>query len=83
MESNANGGVKPKSVAPNDDGDDVKERSDLHADCKEIPIKPYGVSDRHDTYDFSGEAVSCKNCSKGKSGYDSRSFSNQFVLAGV
>ena len=74
LENNDNGGVNVKSVAPNDDGDGVKEWSDLYADCKEIPINTYGAGDQSGTHDFFGEVALCKNCFKGKSGYDPEYF---------
>ncbi|CAK8997648.1 unnamed protein product, partial [Durusdinium trenchii] len=53
----ASGGVDLSSVVPNDDGDNIKEWSDLHADCEEVPINAYGPGTQSGTHDFFAEVV--------------------------
>jgi ABC-type phosphate transport system substrate-binding protein len=57
------------SVAPNDDGDGIKEWSDLHEGCDQVPINPYGAGDQSGTHDFFGEVVLCEKCFTGATGY--------------
>jgi ABC-type phosphate transport system substrate-binding protein len=74
LEKNVYGGLNMKSVAPNDDNDGIKEWSDFHASCDEIPINTYGAGDQSGTHDFFGEIALCENCFTGKTGYPKEYF---------
>eukprot|EP00931_Biecheleriopsis_adriatica_P090979 TRINITY_DN6488_c0_g1_i1.p1 TRINITY_DN6488_c0_g1~~TRINITY_DN6488_c0_g1_i1.p1 ORF type:complete len:1425 (+),score=232.44 TRINITY_DN6488_c0_g1_i1:107-4381(+) len=50
-------GLDMLSVAPNNDFDGIKEWSDLHEGCAEVPIQPYGAGDQSGTHDFFAEVV--------------------------
>ena len=55
-------GVDIASTVPNDDGDGVKEWSDLSAACAEVPINAYGAGSDSGTFDFFAEMTLCKDC---------------------
>ena len=60
----ADAGLDMASVVPNDDGDTVKEWSDLGSHCPEVPINVYGPGEQSGTFEFFQEAVLCDsdNC---------------------
>ena len=64
-----NDGVDLASTVPNDDGDDIREWSDLSSACEEIPINAYGPGSDSGTFDFFAEATLCKDCFARKEGY--------------
>lgn len=55
-------GVDLSSTVPNDDGDGIKEWSDLSSECPEVPINPYGPGSDSGTFDFFAESTLCKDC---------------------
>ena len=65
----SNYGVDLASTIPNDDGDGIKEWSDLSSACPEVPINAYGPGSQSGTFDFFAEATLCKNCFGKKDGY--------------
>eukprot|EP00434_Breviolum_minutum_P037241 symbB.v1.2.033016.t1/scaffold4043.1/size45695/5 len=65
----SNDGVDLASTIPNDDGDGIKEWSDLSSACPEVPINAYGPGSQSGTFDFFAEATLCKNCFGKKDGY--------------
>ncbi|CAE6949870.1 sphX, partial [Symbiodinium natans] len=67
-------GLDLASVLPNDDGDGVKEWSDLSWACPEVPINTYGPGSDSGTYDFFAEATLCKDCFAGNEGYEAEAF---------
>ncbi|CAE6960361.1 sphX [Symbiodinium natans] len=67
-------GLDLASVIPDDDGDGVKEWSDLNRNCPEVPINTYGPGSDSGTYDFFGEATLCKSCFSGTEGYEAEGF---------
>ena len=58
------GGLDMNSTTPNNDGDGVREWSDLHDSdaCQESEIKLWGADSDSGTYEFFGEQVFCKSC---------------------
>jgi len=52
-------GLDMNSVVPNNDGDTIKEWSDLDASCSETPIRLYGAGDKSGTASFFSEAIFC------------------------
>ena len=62
-------GVDIASVVPNDDGDGVKEWSDLSEACPEVSINAYGPGSASGTFDFFAEATLCKECFGKEAGY--------------
>jgi phosphate transport system substrate-binding protein len=58
------GGLDLNSTTPNNDGDGVREWSDLHdsAACQDSEIKLWGADSDSGTYEYFGEQVFCKNC---------------------
>eukprot|EP00439_Symbiodinium_sp_Y106_P035650 s6944_g4.t1 len=50
-------GLDMTSVLPNDDGDGIKEWSDLSPQCEETPINIYGPGSASGTHDFFAEVV--------------------------
>ena len=67
-------GVDLASTLPNDDGDDVREWSDLSSACEEVPINAYGPGSESGTFDFFAEATLCKDCFAGKEGHVAEDF---------
>ena len=67
-------GLDMASVLPNDDGDNIKEWSDLSPQCEEVPINIYGPGSASGTHDFFAEVVLCKSCFEGKAGYTPEHF---------
>eukprot|EP00403_Amphidinium_massartii_P033208 CAMPEP_0178447836 /NCGR_PEP_ID=MMETSP0689_2-20121128/41642_1 /TAXON_ID=160604 /ORGANISM="Amphidinium massartii, Strain CS-259" /LENGTH=1568 /DNA_ID=CAMNT_0020072939 /DNA_START=10 /DNA_END=4713 /DNA_ORIENTATION=- len=51
------GNVDISSIIPGDDGDNIKEWSDIHPNCDEVPIHPYGAGDQSGTYEFFAQQV--------------------------
>ncbi|CAK9066479.1 Protein SphX [Durusdinium trenchii] len=55
-------GVNLASAVPNDDGDGIKEWSDLSSACDEVPINAYGPGSDSGTFDFFAEKTLCTDC---------------------
>ena len=58
------GGLEMNSTTPNNDGDGVREWSDLHNSdaCPDNEIKLWGADSDSGTYEYFGEQVFCKKC---------------------
>ncbi len=58
------GGLVMDSTTPNNDGDGVREWSDLHnsSACADNEIKLWGADSDSGTYEYFGEQVFCKKC---------------------
>ncbi|MGB1818838.1 MAG: PstS family phosphate ABC transporter substrate-binding protein [Candidatus Poseidoniaceae archaeon] len=58
------GGLDMNSTTPNNDGDGVREWSDLHnsSACQDSEIKLWGADSDSGTYEYFGEQVFCKKC---------------------
>ena len=58
------GGLVMSSTTPNNDGDGVREWSDLHnsSACADSEIKLWGADSDSGTYEYFGEQVFCKKC---------------------
>ncbi|CAJ1390644.1 unnamed protein product [Effrenium voratum] len=67
-------GLNMASVIHNDDGDNVKEWSDISSQCDEVPINAYGPGSDSGTFDFFAETALCKDCLAGKPGYRREDF---------
>ncbi|CAJ1436638.1 unnamed protein product [Effrenium voratum] len=67
-------GLDMSSVIHNDDGDNIKEWSDISAQCEEVPINAYGPGSESGTFDFFAEKALCKDCLAGKLGYAREDF---------
>ena len=59
-------GLDMSSVIHNDDGDNIKEWSDISAQCEEVPINAYGPGSESGTFDFFAEKALCKDCLAGR-----------------
>ena len=55
-------GLEMDSVTPNNDGDGVREWSDLDSSCADSEIKLWGADSDSGTYEYFGEQVFCKDC---------------------
>ena len=55
-------GLEMDSVTPNNDGDGVREWSDLDSSCTDSEIKLWGADSDSGTYEYFGEQVFCKKC---------------------
>lgn len=56
------GGMVMSSVVPNDNHNGVKEWSDIHSSCQEVPIHAYGEDNISGTNEFFAERTLCASC---------------------